>query len=168
MLTPTDQKQIDSVVQDIFLRTGLSYPLDNLLDIANAEGIEVIEGDLSSLGDNVSGLIDYDDPETKTNPRIYISSNMSQERKKFTLAHELGHHFLHKGQKYRIDDLDYSRDDKDTQEESQANYFAASLLVPKELLLKKIQEGFNLIQLAEYFGVSKPVVENRIKWLKNN
>lgn len=168
VLTLDEQRKIDGVIQDVTLRTGLSYPSNNLLDIAESQGIEVTEADLTSIGSRVSGLIDYADPTKKTHPRIYISSAMTKERKLFTLAHELGHHFLHKGKKYRIEDLDYSRNDKDTKEESEANYFAASLLVPKDIFLKKISQNLSIEQLAAYFGVSKPVIENRIKWLKNN
>lgn len=167
-LTKTQQDRIDSIIEDIALRTGLSYPDVNLLDIASAEDIEVYEADLSSIGPNVSGLIEYDDDHAKRNPRIYINATISDTRKVFTLAHELGHHFMHEGKKLRVDTLDYSADDKDTVEESEANYFAASLLVPKKLLQKKLEEGASVADLATYFNVSKPVIENRIKWIHAN
>jgi Zn-dependent peptidase ImmA (M78 family) len=167
-LTLDDQKRIDSVIEDIYLRTGMSYPLDSLLDIAKAEDILVAEGDLSAIGQNISGLIDYDEPTKKTNPRIYINVNIGKERKQFTLAHELGHHFLHKGIKFRLDTLDYSLNNKDTKEESEANYFAASLLVPKNLLLRQMTLGRSIDEIATYFGVSKPVIQNRIKWVNTN
>lgn len=168
ILTNEDQRRIDGILEDIKLRTGFSYPENSLLDLAESEDIAVYEADLSPVGPNISGVIEYDDDETKTNPRIYINKNVPPNRKIFTLAHELGHHFLHKGRKLRLDTLDYSQNDKDTREESEANYFAGSLLVPRELLMKKIKEGHNPEELAKYFRVSVPVIQNRLKWIRTN
>lgn len=168
ILTQQDQKRIESIIEDISFRTGFDYPNSDLLDLARAEDIKVIEGDLTPLGQNISGVIEYDDDELKSNPRIFVSAHMSAERKKFTLAHELGHHFLHKGRKLRLDVLDYSKNDKDTKEESEANYFAACLLVPKDLLLKKVGEGASVEEIARYFHVSVPVVKTRLRWIRTN
>lgn len=168
ILTYSDQRRIDSIIEDIKLRTGFSYPEGSLLDLAKGEDINVLVADLSKVAPNVSGVIEYDNDDTKSNPRILINENISKERKLFTLAHELGHHFLHKGKKLRLDTLDYSNSDKDTKEESEANYFAASLLVPKELLEFRMSKGDSVTRLAKYFGVSLPVIENRIRWIKAN
>lgn len=166
ILTDSDQSRIDAVIQDLQLRLGFSYPEMSILDLAKSAGVQVYEVDLSQAG--ASGVIQYDDEEQKTNPRIYLNSNMSPQRKVFTLAHELGHHFLHKGEKWRLDTFDYSNDDQITKEESEANYFAASILVPKKLLLYRMQKGDSIAQLAEYFKVSVPVIENRIRWININ
>lgn len=167
-LTTSDQKRIDAIVEDVKARTGFSYPDDNVLALAKAEDIQVFEADLSTVGPNISGIIEYDNDVTKSNPKIYINSAISKNRKVFTLAHELGHHFLHKGRKLRLDTLDYSKSDKDTKEESEANYFAASLLVPKELLTFRVQKGDSVPELAEYFGVSKSMITNRLNWIQRN
>lgn len=167
-LTKNDQHRINSVIQNLQLQLGFSYPEKNILDLAKAAGVRVFDADLSKIRQGASGLIEYDDDDKKTNPRIYLSDSMSKKRKVFTLAHELAHHFLHKGQKWRIDTLDYSKTDNDTKEESEANYFAASILVPKDLLLYRLGQGDSPAQLADYFHVSLPVIENRIRWIKTN
>lgn len=167
-LTIANQQHIDSIIEDIKLRTGFSYPEDSLLDLARGENIEVLVADLSQVAPNLSGVIEYDNDEQKLNPRIMINRMITSERQLFTLAHELGHHFLHKGRKLRLDTLDYSKNDKDTKEESEANYFAASILVPKSLLGRRIEQGDSLAELAAYFKVSLPVIENRIRWIKAN
>ena len=118
--TQSDQRRIDDIIEDVELKTGFSYPSDNLLDLARKEGIKVYLADLSTVGSNISGILEYDDDKTKKNPRIYINENIGQNRKMFTLAHELGHHFLHEGRKLRLDTLDYSKMDKDTKDESEA------------------------------------------------
>lgn len=168
ILTKDDQKRIDSAIQNLQLQLGFSYPEKNLLDLAKAAGVQVFEADLSKIKEGASGLIEYEDDHKKTNPRIYLNERMSKERKVFTLAHELAHHFLHKGQKWRLDALDYSKDDQGTKEESEANYFAASILVPKKLLQHRMSQGDSPTKLAEYFHVSLPVIENRIRWIEAN
>lgn len=165
-LTLDDQKRIDAAIQDLQLKLGFSYPEMNILDLAGAAGVQVYETDLTDLG--ASGLIQYEDDEQKTKPRIYLNIKMSPERKVFTLAHELGHHFLHKGEKWRLDKLDYSQDDQATKEETEANYFAAVILVPKELLLYRKSKGDSIDKLAAYFHVSVPVIKNRLRWIGVN
>ncbi|HSX43269.1 MAG TPA: ImmA/IrrE family metallo-endopeptidase [Candidatus Saccharimonadales bacterium] len=168
VLTKARQKEIDAIISEVELRTGLSYPENNLLELAKAEDIAVYEADLSALGPNISGVIEYSNDTKKTDPKIFLNKNISAKRKVFTLAHELGHHFLHEGRKLRVDNLDYSKDDKDTQDETEANYFAASILVPQEIFLYKLRHGSSTAELAEYFGVSLPVIENRLKWVSTN
>ena len=167
-LNLNDQRRIDAIVDDVKLRTGFSYPEKNLLDLAKAEDIKVFEADLSTIGSNISGVLEYDDDKTKKNPKIFINSKITKNRKVFTLAHELGHHFLHEGRKLRLDTLDYSKNDKDTKDESEANYFAASILVPKEQLDFRLKKGDSIEELASYFGVSESVITNRIKWINSN
>lgn len=168
LLTRDEQQHIDDVIDDVSQRLGVSYPEDSLLDVAVKAGVKVIETDLRRISPTLSGAILYDEPKSKRGPTIFIDNAMTKNRKTFTLAHELGHHFLHEGAKLRLDDLDYSKSDKDTLEESQANYFAASLLVPKELLLKKLSEGLDVERLADFFQVSVPVIRNRLRWIKVN
>jgi len=168
-LSKDKQQWIDSVITDV--KSSLDdeyYPLVGLTEMARSLGIKVFEDDLTPISGSLSGFITYDDPAKKTNPKIFIEKSMSSERKRFTLAHELGHHFLHEGLKLRLDNLDYSASDKDTSEESEANYFAASLLVPKELLLPKLKQNVPLEELADHFKVSLSAMRNRVKWIQAN
>lgn len=167
-LTRDDQAHIDEIIDNVSQKLGVSYPENSLLDFAEKAGIKVIETDLHKITPTLSGAILYDDPVQKTGPTIFIHKGLPDNRKTFTLAHELGHHFLHESDKLRLDDLDYSKNDKDTKEESEANYFAASLLVPKDLLFKKVNDGLDNEKLAEYFQVSPVVIRNRLKWIKMN
>jgi Zn-dependent peptidase ImmA (M78 family) len=166
VLALDDQRRIDTVIDDVSQRLGVSYPENSLLEIAGRAGIRVIETDLHRINPTLSGAIFYDDPTSKTGPTIFIEESLTKSSKIFTLAHELAHHFLHEGEKLRLDDLDYSKDDKDTLEETQANYFAASLLIPKDLLIKKLQGGLDIAKLAEFFDASVPVIRSRLKWIK--
>ena len=168
-LSKDNQTRIDSVIADIKAQMDDEYyPLVGLNVMAEKLGIKIFESDLTEIAGSLSGFITYEDPVTKSHPQIFIEKTMSPERKKFTLAHELGHHFLHEGMKLRLDNLDYSSNGKDTVEESEANYFAATLLMPKELVLKLLDKRKSVEEIANYFQVSLSAARNRIKWILNN
>lgn len=81
--------------------------------------------------DKLSGFIGYG-----TNGMAVICVNFKRPlgRQNFTLAHEIGHWFLHKGKSISDDDsvLGYSSD----RVEQEANEFARELLYPEEYLVR--------------------------------
>lgn len=108
---------------------------------------------------------------------ITISPHHTLERINFSLAHELGHLFLHMF--YLIDDESwkkieigkrYSKSYNDLLE-FEANEFASNLLMPKEEFLKLAMENrnennfYNIDPLIERFRVSRQAIINRGKWL---
>lgn len=110
---------------------------------------------------------------------IEISKNQSEQRKNFTIAHELGHLFLHMG--YGTDE-DVWKNQKEevafqrfgtSEQEYQANEFAADLLMPREEYADKIYacvengkvEIKKLEEIASAFNVSLSAVINRGRFL---
>ena len=169
LLIKERQQTIDDVVENVRLFTGLTYPENTLEAIAEALGVKIFISDFEEP--NINGVIKYKNDEGKEEPIIFINKKYSPEKRTFTLAHELGHFMLHKGdEKYRRDRFDYTDDSEASLQETEANYFAATLLVPKNKLqdVLKLTGGGNLDSVAEYFGVSVPVIENRIAWIKKN
>ncbi len=168
-----DQKrlEIERKVQGIKLGTGLSYPENSLVDIANSLGAEVLSADLPPLeGKRVKGFIqwlpDEKRGESPYSAKIYLNKNQSSTTRTFTLAHELGHFLLHKdNNNFRIDLEDYATDDSYNQE-TEANYFAGEILMPKEKFISVLKNAGNLDNVAEAFGVSVPAVGARMKWLR--
>lgn len=162
ILTNAEQSKINQEVDNIFLQTNLSYPKDSLLDIVKKLGVTVKVADFGEYANKVSGVIN------REHSTIYLNQNHSQERQTFTLAHELGHYRLHKGARLRIDKYDYRANTKMAKEETEANYFAASLLMPKAEFLSVLEKAETLDAIAKYFGVSQTAVSNRIRWLRQN
>lgn len=166
----TRQKEINNIVEDIRIKTGYSYPEKNIVNLANDLGISVFEVNFSDHP-SINAMIVFKDSKNNDKPSIYLKKDLSETRKRFTLAHELGHFLLHKkaNVKFRLEGFDYSSNSEYSREETEANYFAACILVPEEEL-KKLMKFFdkNIQLIADYFGVSKEVIENRIKWLRMN
>jgi Zn-dependent peptidase ImmA (M78 family) len=113
---------------------------------------------------------------------IYLNIDRSAVRERFTLAHELGHLFLHMG--YLLDNTKWnSMSDNDfqdsaffrmsdnyTQEENEANEFAASFLMPKiefaNIAKQHLSNNhYTIGPIAKYFQVSEIAAINRGKWL---
>ncbi len=94
---------------------------------------------------------------------IRLPMDTSPLRDNFTIAHELGHYFLH----YKDEDgvrlfARYGNDSK----EIQANRFAAAFLMPKEEFLKVSNDCNNYVPfIASHFQVSTDVVEERLKYI---
>ena len=106
---------------------------------------------------------------------ISVPTSQSSARKNFTIAHELGHLFLHMG--YKIDkELWESPENKvynrsgNSEFELQANEFAAAFLMPKELYKKVMDENtvgntVYIAKVAKFFNVSIDAASYRGKWL---
>lgn len=164
----TRQKEIDRKIDEILLQSNKSYPEDGLLDIVKSLGIEVFSYDFAEYADRVSGVIKPGNDLVPT--KIYINKLHSKERKTFTLAHELGHYLLHdhNSMKLRIDQYNYKINTKEAAEETEANYFAASLLMPKDKFVTVLKESGSFSAVAKYFGVSEAAARNRAKWILHN
>lgn len=139
-----------------------SLPL-HIREVAELYGFKIIEKNLTADHPGASGYIDS---ETQT---IFIHQADAAVHKRFTIAHELGHYFLHPEElKSRTDLRTYYRkpiggeiDDK----EKQANCFAANLLVPSHLL-RSLLANYNDVQIAKMFAVSQQVIGYRRKNLE--
>lgn len=99
---------------------------------------------------------------------IFVNSNLYEPRKNFTIAHELGHHFLdHPLQDGAIicnKDLIFGSNKSEMEKE--ADYFAACFLIPKGMLnQKKSKFERNCGQQLELFQCSSKQNEGLINYL---
>lgn len=96
-------------------------------------------------------------------------------RRRFTMAHELGHFLYHRDLigSGVDDDRAYRSTDRGTffnknitpAHEAQANRFAANLLMPAELVTEYFRENNDVSALATKFQVSKEVMRIRLEGL---
>jgi Zn-dependent peptidase ImmA (M78 family) len=90
----------------------------------------------TTASDKFSGVLLRKDDGTSY---IAVNDKESPARQRFTIAHELGHYFLHTNKQtfvdFRGNDENVIRNPK----ERQANQFAAALLMPKKILQNDIK-----------------------------
>ena len=108
---------------------------------------------------NISGAFNRKDQE------IYVAEDEAPNRKAFTVAHELGHYFLHENKKtdvfLREQILNLTEENRENEKE--ANWFAASLLMPEKLIKKYYSMTKDIDVLSTLFGVSPTAVYFRLK-----
>jgi len=100
---------------------------------------------------------------------IGVNSGDPDVRQRFTIAHELGHFFLHPKQDAFVDYRDNKSGIARTPRERQANMFAAALLMPRKVLLRDFRAiakyGFSddeLLDLARRYRVSEDAMRFRL------
>lgn len=133
--------------------------------LAKALGLKVAA---STLRAGVSGEI-RPDPERPGQFIIRINRHDSEQRQRFTAAHELGHFLLHRDQigKGVVDDALY-RSNLSDKREAEANRLAADLLMPDHLIEDWLDRARALdvddipLYLAERFGVSESAMRIRL------
>ncbi|HUX22353.1 MAG TPA: ImmA/IrrE family metallo-endopeptidase [Spirochaetia bacterium] len=103
-----------------------------------------------------------------------VNGSHHPHRKRFSLAHELGHWVLGHTRSYSQSavSIDNPPDPHELnrasqQEESEANEFAGELLVPLTQLKSELSKGKNLEQLSSHFNVSTQVVTIRMIATRN-
>ena len=131
--------------------SGYCLKLDVLGMVNKLGGVVYEQG---YIGINGNSMIIKDDGSFE----IYVSAMDSEDRQRFTIAHELGHYFIHylqdasgtsKTQYYRTSYAQGGR------EEYEANIFAASLLMPEQNFKQRFElRGGDLSAVAKDFGVS--------------
>lgn len=132
------------------------YDLDHILpirigDLCRKMGIDIYH----SKARHIDGtLLTHGDRKI-----ILVSTALPYERRRFTVAHELGHYVLgHRKVAFSLD----SPESWVVREEQAANAFAAELLMPKTAL-QAIHYKHDTKQLAQIFGVSPLAMQIRLE-----
>lgn len=164
--------EIKTKVDEVLKETEMfSIPI-KIIAIANFYGFQVYS---IPMDDNISGMIVSDKENISnlnSNKVIVVNANHSQARKRFTIAHELGHYILQgkPAECYAHRDSGvYSPEEKD------ANSFASALLMPEKDVKNDVQylkETYGdknasaiVMDIANKFNVSVNAAEVRIKKL---
>lgn len=154
---------------------GIIDTPDKLLKYAKDNAIEIVPLDLSKLGeklgikieflpmkDDISGMLYKEEDSDQWH--INANKNHHKNRQRYTIAHELGHYFLHKHLHTRFEDVIYFRGGEPSKEEWQANEFASNILMPEQELREYVRKGIvEIDDLAEKFQVSTLALRIRAK-----
>ncbi len=136
------RRHIRSVVEQLLDAHNLyAVPVD-VAHIATALNVQIHND--TAAADNLSGFLLRDVNNRRA--LIGVNSTHTPTRKRFTVAHEIGHLLLHEGEVLHVDqrngiDLGFRIKRRDLasslgtdEEEQEANFFAAELLMPSSLL----------------------------------
>ena len=161
----------DSEAARVLASVGVKEPPVDVEKLAKLLGATVV---LEALDSEVSGLL-YRHPEQVV---IAVNRDHPTTRRRFTVAHELGHLVLHQGRPVIVDHVvrarinlrDAASSLATEREEIEANRFAASLLMPPEFVHAHMQnalrprrdEDATIQYLARKFGVSVQAMEIRL------
>lgn len=126
--------------------------------IARAFGVEVFHADLR---EDLSGL--FSPAREEHGPEIYVDTDESPIRQRFTTAHELGH-FIEDGNGLQVDRRrdDLARTGRDPNE-IYANEFAAALLMPEYAVKRLLAGGMPAERMHEVFKVSRESMGYRLQ-----
>lgn len=99
-------------------------------------------------------------------PVIYLNEDNTPEQQKFTVAHELGHFWVHRKE---LTFSGYPRDELasqgDNPRETWANGFGAELIMPADYITKAWVNGDAFEQIRQELAVSRSALKNRFSTL---
>ena len=148
-----DQHKIEQIVEYHQRKVPVK-----VVALANALGIRVKR--TSQWPDEICGAIVSKDKRFT----IWTNANHPATRRRFTIAHEIGHYVLHRehiGDGIRDDAMFRSK--LNSLLESAANRYAAGLLMPWPLVVDAMEDGLDSIEkLATHFQVSKTAMSIRL------
>jgi Zn-dependent peptidase ImmA (M78 family) len=141
---------------NVLLHLGMLEPPTDPFKIAEALEIIVIQRKFEN--NKQSGSLIWNQGV----PIIWVNKNHHINRKRFTVAHEMGHIFTGTiGASADYDELKHSPD------ETRANEFAVMLLMPEwQVTAMFMKYGRNTELLASMFMVSEKVMAIRLRMLK--
>ena len=166
------RRKIQALVEALLSESGVTEAPIPVSQIAKAKGARIY---VDSLEGDLSGFLFRD----ASHSVIGVNTSHAPARQNFTIAHELGHLLLHDQEQLHVDHEfrvrlrnDVSSQGTD-EAEQEANFFAASLLMPREFIERDLvneeyvdllDEGF-IHRLAQKYGVSAQALAIRLKTL---
>lgn len=159
----TAEKKAMALLQE-YGKSELPVPVERIARYLGAQiTYEPFDGE-------ISGML-YRSPGTTV---IGVNSRHAPTRQRFTVAHEIGHLRMHKGEGVIIDRFVRVnwRDGESNREEVQANGFAAGLLMPRSPVYEEIERALSrhrdltphdlAAMLAKRFNVSPAAMQYRL------
>jgi Zn-dependent peptidase ImmA (M78 family) len=174
---------VRSLAQGLLKDHGEELPIDVE---AMAERMNAKVQRVETEDDDLSGFL-FRGPGGET--VIGVNASHHENRRRFTVAHELGHLLLHASEDIHVDRKGYgygfgramNRDSVsstgENRDEIEANFFAAELLMPRHVIVRELLDGKTLDffekdfdaavrDLAKRFKVSSQALTVRLVQLK--
>lgn len=161
--------QIERRAQQILKKFGIKEPPVPIKQVAQELGLNI---EPAALGNEVSGILVIQGDKGI----IGYNRAHAEVRQRFTIAHELAHYLLHRGERPIFIDRKYAvylRSGKSSTgedlQEIQANQMAAALLMPSRQIRAAVRDTVfdlgdeeGIRELAEHFAVSTQAMSFRL------
>jgi Zn-dependent peptidase ImmA (M78 family) len=174
------RKYIEQLVEDLLAKGKVAKPPVVLTPLAKLLHLEIVKQDAD---DSISGMLINEG--AGNGGIIGVNRAHHENRRRFTVAHEIGHFLLQHYQGVHFDgantglQINFRNDKSSTGEdlfEREANLFAAELLMPRRLLeadIAKIKRPISLVdnddtalkELAKRYKVSVRAITYRLSYL---
>jgi Zn-dependent peptidase ImmA (M78 family) len=163
--------EAEQAARNTLRKAGIAtLPID-LQEICKAFNLECLERELD---DELSGMSFIRGGKNF----VVVNASHHQNRKRFTMAHEIAHHILHAdylSKNVHVDKAVLRRDELSSEgvysKEIEANSFAAELLMPRadvqKLTSLDLSDQDTVVKEADRFGVSATALTYRISNLAN-
>ena len=164
-----NQSDIDDVIRHadtVRTESFQTTPPIDVYTIARSNGLDITEKEFPADQADIAGFITVQDGRG----RLFVNLLDGPSRRRFTIAHELGHWRLHRNelqndpQRSVLFRIAIGKLNQDPVEKA-ANIYAANLLVPLDLL-EQYKKSMNTEQLAKLFEVSTEVIGYRLNLLE--
>ncbi|UVO28160.1 ImmA/IrrE family metallo-endopeptidase [Bradyrhizobium arachidis] len=160
--------KIDALTSDLLEKYRVRGPAVPVENIARGEGASIM---VREFNNEISGLL----LRQGGSAIIGVEKKQSPARKRFTIAHELGHLMLHVGREVRFDTafrINLRSPESSTAEdveEIESNAFAAALLMPEPFLrndtagfVLDVEDAALVQKLAKRYNVSAQAMTVRL------
>ncbi|MEY9861544.1 Zn-dependent peptidase ImmA (M78 family)/transcriptional regulator with XRE-family HTH domain [Catenulispora sp. GAS73] len=145
----------------LLIAAGVKDPPVSVRKLVSGCGIVIQDWDFS----DVDGLM----VDLEAGPVIWVNDRHSETRRRFTLAHELGHKLLQHFDRFHVEfgnDLSQratgNHPEYDWRAERAANDFAANLLMPATMVREAFVQTREVSELARTFKVSPGAMKFRL------
>lgn len=170
------QIEIRKLAHQVLERADITRPAIDVDAIAKMENVDVFR---KEIDDDISGVLKIDE---NARASILVNQDHHMNRQRFTIAHELGHYFLHNQPGIHVDKV-FLRDPAASEglhlREIEANRFAAELLMPDFMVLQELEKQLRIERmpslmakedeilhaLAEDFEVSRHAMSIKLQEL---
>jgi Zn-dependent peptidase ImmA (M78 family) len=134
------EKDLDRAAKDLRDYWALgSDPIANFQELLEGKGVKVL---LHALPSAVAGLTCFVNYKTAKIPVIVVNTEITGERQRFTLAHELGHLVLQEVETTK-------------ENEKNCDKFAGAFLMPDNFLFENLGRSRNSISIGELCSLKK-------------
>lgn len=149
----------------------------DLVDLCDVFDVTIRE---KRMDDDLCGWIEEYDLLDSRRSRIVVNASHTEERRRFTIVHMLGHQYYHRDmfdrRAKRGANADRSYDQKegspwwnpaiDAACKSRANRFAVDLLTAKPMMLRLMGDGLDAPAIAARLCISEKVARMRMEMLR--